>query len=232
MGFESCSSPLIRSLARTLADRTSGRAAFQLLQDETWALRSACQEPDTSERVLTSFETPRCPQCAAASCSPKPRPRNLTFVRLLADEFESTLSATCNRGNFLSPMKALKRRTGSLKSEYSSSLVIRPACARSNECQRPHVPYISSMKPVLALLAVLLPTAAFGQTTGPTPEQLRALQLRLNEQQQQLNQLRLRQPSTIPRDQQLQSLQNQLDRQRLELQRLKLEQQSCLRGRC
>jgi hypothetical protein len=88
------------------------------------------------------------------------------------------------------------------------------------------------MKPVLAVLAVLLPTAAFGQTTGPTPEQLRALQLRLNEQQQQLNQLRLRQPSTIPRDQQLQSLQNQLDRQRLELQRLKLEQQSCLRGRC
>ena len=88
------------------------------------------------------------------------------------------------------------------------------------------------MKPVLALLAVLLPAAAFGQASGPTPEQLRSLQLRLNEQQQQLNQLRLRQQPSVQRDLQLQSFQNQLDRQQIELQRLKQEQQSCPRGRC
>jgi len=82
------------------------------------------------------------------------------------------------------------------------------------------------MKYLVILLAVALPAAAFAQTTGPTPEQLRTLQLHLNEQQQQLNQLRLQQPSTPQRDQQLQSLQNQLDQQQIELQRLNQQQSS------
>ncbi len=88
------------------------------------------------------------------------------------------------------------------------------------------------MKYFVILLAVALSPAAVAQTAGPTPEQLRTLQLHLNEQQQQVNQLRLRQPSTPQRDQQLQSLQNQLDQQQIELQRLRQQQSSCPRGRC
>src|SRR6185312_17140604 len=108
MRFESCSSPLIRSLARTLADRTSGRAAFQLLQDETWALRSACQEPDTGERVLNlPRDTPTMPRYA-----PLPRARRWYKPRLLEAEkahgsatfgrrvpIPPTPSPICNRGN-------------------------------------------------------------------------------------------------------------------------------------
>jgi dethiobiotin synthetase len=88
------------------------------------------------------------------------------------------------------------------------------------------------MKLLFTLVVAVLPAAALAQTNGPTPEQLRTLQLRLDEQQQQVNQQRLRQPSTPQRDQQLQSLQNQLDQQQIELQRLKQQQQSCLHGRC
>src|SRR6185312_983903 len=118
MRFESCSSPLIRSLARTLADRTSGRAAFQLLQDETWALRSACQEPDTGERVLNlSLETPRCPLCAAASCSPMVQiaavrgRKSSRFCDFWRINSSPTVSAIWNRENFLlPPTKALERR--------------------------------------------------------------------------------------------------------------------------
>ena len=88
------------------------------------------------------------------------------------------------------------------------------------------------MKYLVILLAVVLTPAAFAQTPGPTPEQLRTLQLHLDEQQQQVNQLRLQQPSTPQRDQQLQSLQNRLDQQQIELQRLKQKASSCPRGRC
>jgi hypothetical protein len=88
------------------------------------------------------------------------------------------------------------------------------------------------MKSILVVVAISLPTISLGQTSGPTPEQLRTMQLRLNEQQQQLNQLRLSQPPTLQRDQQMRSLQNQLDRQQIELQRLRQEQQSCARVRC
>jgi hypothetical protein len=88
------------------------------------------------------------------------------------------------------------------------------------------------VKRLLALVITALPVVALAQTTGPTPEQLRTLQLRLNEQQQQLNQQRLKPPSTPRRDQQLQMLQNQLDQQQIELQRLKQQQQSCPLGRC
>jgi hypothetical protein len=84
------------------------------------------------------------------------------------------------------------------------------------------------------VLAVMtFPAAALAQTTGPTPEQLRTLQLQLNQQQQQLNQMRLRQAAPRPgQNQQIQSLQMQLDRQQIELQRLRLQQQSCTFGRC
>jgi hypothetical protein len=89
------------------------------------------------------------------------------------------------------------------------------------------------MKQLAILLALTLPSVALAQTSGPAPEQLRSLQLRQDEQQQQLNRQRLLQPSTPQRDLQLQSLQNQLDQQQIELQRLKLQQQSCPpRGRC
>jgi len=88
------------------------------------------------------------------------------------------------------------------------------------------------VKRLLALVITALPVVALAQTTGPTPEQLRTLQLRLNEQQQQLNQQRLKPPSTPRRDQQLQMLQNQLDQQQIELQRLKQQQQICPPGRC
>jgi dethiobiotin synthetase len=88
------------------------------------------------------------------------------------------------------------------------------------------------MKRLILLAALTLPSAVLAQTSGPTPQQLRTLQLRLNEQQQQLNQLRLRQPTSPQQDQQMRSLQNQLDQQQIELQRLKQQQESCLRGRC
>jgi len=89
------------------------------------------------------------------------------------------------------------------------------------------------MKVFFVLLAVLMSTTAtLAGVASPTPEQLRSMQLRLNEQQQQLNQLRLRQPPALQRDQQLQSLQSQLEQQQIELQRLKMEQQGCTRGRC
>jgi DNA repair exonuclease SbcCD ATPase subunit len=80
-------------------------------------------------------------------------------------------------------------------------------------------------------MVAALPAAALAQTHG-TPEQLRTFQLRLDEQQQQLNQQRQKQPSLPQRDQQLQSLQNQLDQQQIELQRLKQQQQTCPPGRC
>ena len=85
---------------------------------------------------------------------------------------------------------------------------------------------------LIVVLALTLPWTALAQTTGPTPYQLRTFQLRLNDQQQQLNQLRLRQPLTPTRDRQLQSLQQRLNQQQLELQRLKRQQQSCARGPC
>ena len=88
------------------------------------------------------------------------------------------------------------------------------------------------MKRLILLAALTLPSAVLAQTSGPTPQQLRTLQLRLNEQQQQLNQLRLRQPTSPQQDQQMRALQNQLDQQQIELQRLKQQQESCLRGRC
>jgi hypothetical protein len=88
------------------------------------------------------------------------------------------------------------------------------------------------MKRLILLAALALPSAVLAQTGRPTPEQLQTLQLRLNEQQQQLNQLRLRQPTVPPQDLQMRSLQNQLDQQQIELQRLRQQQESCPRGRC
>ena len=85
------------------------------------------------------------------------------------------------------------------------------------------------MKYLIIMLMLAFPRAALAQTSGPTPEQLRTLQLHLNEQQQQLNQLRLQQPSTPQLDQQMQSLQNQLDQQQIELQRLNQQQSSSSR---
>ena len=90
----------------------------------------------------------------------------------------------------------------------------------------------SFVKCLIVFMAAAFPIAALAQTAGPTPEQLRTLQLRLNEQQQQINQQRLQQPSAPQRNQQLQSLQNQLDQQQIELQRLKQQQLSCPPGRC
>ena len=88
------------------------------------------------------------------------------------------------------------------------------------------------MKRLILLAALTLPSAVVAQTSGPTPEQSRTLQLRLNEQQQQLNQLRLRQPTAPQQDAEMRSLQNQLDQQQIELQRLKQQQQICPRARC
>jgi hypothetical protein len=89
------------------------------------------------------------------------------------------------------------------------------------------------MRRLVILLTLALPSTALAQTTGPTPEQLQSFQLRQNEQQLQLNQQRLQQPSTPQRDLQLQLLQDQLDQQQIDLQRLNLQQQSCSpRGRC
>ena len=82
------------------------------------------------------------------------------------------------------------------------------------------------------LLTLALPVAALAQIGPPTPEQLRMQQLHLDENQQQLNRLRLQQPSTPQREQQLQSLQFQLDQQQLEIERLKQQQQICVSGRC
>ena len=62
------------------------------------------------------------------------------------------------------------------------------------------------MKQLVVLLAFTVPSVALAQASGPTPEQLQSFQLRQNEQQQQLNQQRLLQPSTPERNLQLQLL--------------------------
>lgn len=79
------------------------------------------------------------------------------------------------------------------------------------------------MKRAALLFALILaPGAALAQSS-PSAPQLRALQLRLNEQQQQLQ----TQPATPPQRDTLRRLQLQLNEQQLELQRLQREERSC-----
>lgn len=82
------------------------------------------------------------------------------------------------------------------------------------------------MKRAALLLALsLAPGAALAQSS-PSAPQLRAFQLRLNEQQQQLQQLQTR-PATPAQTDALRRLQLQLNEQQLELQRLQREERSC-----
>jgi hypothetical protein len=77
----------------------------------------------------------------------------------------------------------------------------------------------------LLLTLILAPGPALAQSS-PSAPQLRALQLRLNEQQQQLQQLQTK-PATPPQADALRRLQLQLNAQQLELQRLQREERSC-----
>jgi hypothetical protein len=82
------------------------------------------------------------------------------------------------------------------------------------------------MKRVALLFALILAPGATLAQSSPSAPQLRALQLRLNEQQQQLQQLQT-QPATPPQRDTLRRLQLQLNEQQLELQRLQREERSC-----
>jgi len=117
--------------------------------------------------------------------------------------------------------KALRDSAPAIPGPHAPSAALSPLAPPGHDRQ------IGGMKIAalffLALLAT--PGTALAQSAPEAP-QLRALQLRLNEQQQQLQQLQT-QPATPQQRDTLRRLQLQLNEQQLELQRLQRQERSC-----